>query len=157
MLENAGAYTVTFPSSVVWVNGIPEFETDGILILGSVDETSIADYLIKMEDKRNDDGIRIVLCKEYTNEESKNQCISEADRLFKSIGMIDGVAVNAVLFDANSLEIHQIHDEGQKWVEEFIESGCSDSFVKASYIAKNTSYLLSDNARFIYNTILYVR
>lgn len=36
VLENAGAYTVAFPSSVVWVNGIPEFETDGIDILNFV-------------------------------------------------------------------------------------------------------------------------
>lgn len=68
----------------------------------------------------------------------------------------DHISINVIQYDETKLRIKPIHDAGQAWIENYIEEGCPDELVKASYIAANIVHFLAGTSKYTNNSVIRI-
>ncbi len=148
--------------SEYYVNGNIDWDRDrfdGIVFLSDYDEETVLSVCKNVVSRCEDSEVleaqktRIVILKDIEE-------VSEQTGIYELMKKVDNysdkILINTIIYDDSQMRIEQIHDFGQAWVENYINEGCPDEMVKASYIAINVTHLLSDSSKFTNGSVIRI-
>ncbi len=130
---------------------------DGIVYLSGISREGLASICEKLkstkeENPDNDVSRIVIVCR--NDQGAPEQTISELMETARPYE--DIVQINYVEYDPSKVSICQIYDDGQAWIENYIEKGCPDELVKASYIAINISHLLCGSSKYSNGSVIRI-
>ena len=62
--------------------------------------------------------------------------------------------VNTVLYDASLLDIVQVTESGQEWIEQYFKNGCPENMKRVVDIEQIVFYLLDDSSKIVTNSLI---
>lgn len=134
-----------------------EFKINSIVFIGSVSVENMERYVSLLSETLDNSNIgAVVICDSYNNYNEMEQSKEKISSLFSHFNSYENIRVNAVLYNKNNVEIIQIRDSGQEWVNQFVSRGCPDEMVKASYVSANISHFLSGTSKYTNNSIISI-
>ncbi len=128
-------------------------EIDGIVITEHISEQDF-DTLCKSLPAK-DSAINIVLIDGVSKDGPDRITEEHLRKLFEIAANEDrDIRVNAILYNQDTIDVVPNRGFGQEWAETFIKEGCPETMAKAAYISHAEVFLLSDQGRYVRNSII---